>query len=894
MRCPHCAAENAQESPFCPQCGKPHAVEDLPTVDPPLSEVAAPAETGTSPPSEAFAPGDKVGGRYRIVSFLGRGGMGAVYRADDLKLGQAVALKFLSGEAADDPVRLDRLFTEARLAREVTHPNVCRVHDVGEVGGRHFISMEYVQGEDLESLLRRIGRLPQDKALDVARQLCAGLAAAHAKGVLHRDLKPANIMLDERGTVRISDFGLAVSGEEGARQGEVAGTPAYMAPEQLAGEAVSPSSDIFSLGLVLYELFTGSPAFSGRTVAELRRLHEGSSPRSPSSLIDGIDPIVESVILRCLERSPEDRPRSVVAVAATLPGGDPLAAALAAGETPSPQMIANAGGTGGMRPTLGLISMLIIIVGLIAQALNYDLQYLAGRVPLERPPEALSVTAREIVGQAGYEDPPADSVFGFEYDLDYVESVRAQEPSPTRWDELGTVRPAPIFFWYRQSPQYLVASDLFGNGSTTVGPDAPAWDFPGMVGVWLDPRGTLLRFKAVPPAVDGSKAAATPFDWSAFFDSAGLDPAALTPARPERNPLLDCDGRYAWEGFYPDQPDIPIRVEAGAYRGKAAYFEIVTPWRMRQMTTAERAGRSTFDLFLLVSLLVLMIGGSLLARRNMRLGRGDRRGASRLTVFVFISYLLWWVLSAHHVPTFGELWLFFNFLGFSLVVCGLVWIVYIALEPYARRMWPTGMITWSRLLTGRLRDPLIGRDILIGVLAGVVTRSWWSLYHILIGWLSLPGDEPVLGSLGALTGVRQALAMNINSVATALYMPMAWLFLVLLLRVLLRRQWLAVAVAVASVVLSSVAESSNPVLFSLFLTVAFGIFLFILLRVGLLAGVCWVLSMYASADVVLTADMSSWFAGRSLFTLLAVAALAAYGFYTSLAGRPLFRDDIVA
>ena len=148
MRCPHCAAENAQESPFCPQCGRPPAVEDLPTVDTPLSEVAAPAETGASPPSEAFAPGDKVGGRYRIVSFLGRGGMGAVYRADDLKLGQAVALKFLSGETADDPVRLEQLFREARLAREVTHPNECRVHDEGEVGGRHFNSMEYVQGED--------------------------------------------------------------------------------------------------------------------------------------------------------------------------------------------------------------------------------------------------------------------------------------------------------------------------------------------------------------------------------------------------------------------------------------------------------------------------------------------------------------------------------------------------------------------------------------------------------------------------------------------------------------------------------------------------------------------------------------------------------------------------
>ncbi len=753
--------------------------------------------------------------------------------------------------------------------------------------------MEYVQGEDLASLLRRIGRLPQDKALNVARQLCAGLAAAHARGVLHRDLKPANIMLDERGTVRISDFGLAVSAEEGASPGEVAGTPAYMAPEQLAGEIVSRSSDIFSLGLVLYELFTGAPAFPGRTVAELRRLYQESSPQAPSSRVDGIDPAVESVVLCCLERSPEDRPNSVAAVAAALPGGDPLAAALAAGETPSPQMVANAGGTGGMRPWLGLVVLAIIIVGLISQALDYDLVFLAGRVPLEKPPEALAVTAREIVGQTGYQDLPADRVYGFEYDLDYVESVRGQEPSPGRWSELATVRPAPIFFWYRQSPQYLVASDHFGDGPPSAGPENPAWELPEMVGVWLDPQGRLLRFKAVPPAVDAPEDGAAPFDWSAFLDRAGLDPASLIPARPKRNPLLDCDDRLAWEGSYPGQPDVPIRVEAGSHRGKAAYFEIVTPWRLRRLTGDDGAGRPAFDLFLFVMLLVLMIAGSLLARRNIRLGRGDRRGASRLTLFVFVSYALWWALRAHHVPTFGELWLLFNFLGYALVVCALVWIVYVALEPFARRLWPTGMITWSRLLAGRLRDPLIGRDILIGVLTGAVTRMWWDLYNLLIGWLSLPAEAPALGSLAALTGVRHALAINVIRVATAFYMPMAWLFLVLLLRVLLRRQWLAVAVAVPLVAFTAAFERPNPLLFFLFLAVAFGAFLIMLLHFGLLAGMCWVLAIYAGADVVLTADMSSWYAGRSFFTLLAIASLAVYGFYTSLAGRPLLRDDLL-
>ncbi|HET6957997.1 MAG TPA: serine/threonine-protein kinase, partial [Vicinamibacterales bacterium] len=206
---------------------------------------------GTAGPHR-FAPGAIVAGRYRLVSLLGRGGMGEVYRADDLKLGQPVALKFLAEDVDRDPARLTQLHTEVRMARQVSHPNVCRVYDVGELEGHTFLSMEYVDGEDLATLLRRIGRLPPDKAVEVARKVCAGLAAAHDKGVLHRDLKPANVMLDGRGNVMITDFGLAALAEEVAKGDVRSGTPAYMAPEQLEGREVTTRSDIYSLGLVLY------------------------------------------------------------------------------------------------------------------------------------------------------------------------------------------------------------------------------------------------------------------------------------------------------------------------------------------------------------------------------------------------------------------------------------------------------------------------------------------------------------------------------------------------------------------------------------------------------------------------------------------------------------------
>ena len=212
--------------------------------------------------------------------------------------------------------------------------------------------MEYVDGEDLASLLRRIGRLPPDKALEIARELCAGLAAAHEQGVLHRDLKPANIMIDGRGRVRITDFGLAVGAEDVGR-GEVAGTPAYMAPEQLAGEDASVRSDIYALGLVLYEMFTGQAGLRAASAGGMALL----STRSPDvafELSPGIDPAVERVILRCLEKDPQGAAALGAAVAAALPGGDPLAAALAAGETPSPEMVAAAGAAKSMRPSDGV------------------------------------------------------------------------------------------------------------------------------------------------------------------------------------------------------------------------------------------------------------------------------------------------------------------------------------------------------------------------------------------------------------------------------------------------------------------------------------------------------------------------------------------------------------
>lgn len=223
-------------------------------------EVSPPAVAARAQERRTLAAGSVLANRYRVITLLGRGGMGEVYRAEDMTLAQDVALKFLPEGSGGDADLLERLHAEVRNARQVSHPNVCRVYNIGESEGRHFIAMEYVDGEDLQSLLRRIGRLPPDKAEEIAYQLCAGLAAAHSVGVLHRDLKTSNVMIDGRGRARITDFGLAVRSEE-ASLGEPAGTPAFMAPEMLAGHPGSVQTDLYSLGLILYELFTGKNAF---------------------------------------------------------------------------------------------------------------------------------------------------------------------------------------------------------------------------------------------------------------------------------------------------------------------------------------------------------------------------------------------------------------------------------------------------------------------------------------------------------------------------------------------------------------------------------------------------------------------------------------------------------
>jgi serine/threonine-protein kinase len=863
---------------------------------------AAPAPSGTprrtpsSPSSGAsristsgpgrFAPGELIADRYRIVGLLGRGGMGEVYRADDLKLEQPVALKFLPEALQRDPELLARFYNEVRMARQVSHAAVCRVHDIGEVEGTAFLSMEFVDGEDLAFLLKRIGRLPGDKAIDVARQISAGLAAAHARGVLHRDLKPANIMLDGEGRARITDFGLAGLADSLRGADTRSGTPAYMSPEQLEGREVTARSDVYALGLVLYELVTGRRAFDGRSLGEILRQREMLPPR-PMELAPDMDPRLDAVIWRCLERDPSRRPGSALMVAAMLPGGDPLAAALAEGQTPSPEMIAAAGeAEERMRPEVAWAMLAAVAAVLATVPLVFGSIQLLSMLPPAKPIAVLEDRARELARSLGYRDAPADSEVGMAIDADYFRHVAGTDASPTRWSGLATGRPAVLQFYYRQSPRPLVPSSLSGQIS---------WNDPpllvsGMVSVRFDMQGRLLQFLAVPPQVDAGGQSSEDFaDWSPLFAASGLDPARFTAVASSWTPPFDVDSRVAWEGSFEERSDIPIRVEAAAHRGRPAAFYIVAPWtrpeRDEPFTSTMAARVSNWTLGLL--LFGLIAAAAILARRHLRSGRGDRRGSVRVAMAAFGLGTLRWALGAHHVASGdGEVGLFVGGLASVLFLTAVVWLFYVALEPFVRRLWPHALISWTRLLGRGPKDALVARDVLVGIAAG----SGIALLILVAFWLprglGQPAPEPVWNGAGveALLGWRSTLAVMLQiPLASAVNATATFLALVLL-RLLLRREWAAASVLVAVLGITRALGTDLPLLYSLPMWfMIHGSLVTVALRFGLLAYVVAGAVIDLLLTLPATGDLTDWTAAPMRFVFVVVLALAVWAFRTARA-----------
>jgi serine/threonine-protein kinase len=910
-KCSSCGTELLNNVRFCSSCGRPASnTDDVATLDfaaspSPFSPRPRSGSVSSSRLSSSaeylrnegrFLPGRLVASRYRIIALLGKGGMGEVYRADDLTLGQSVAMKFLPDEAGRDEALLERFRDEVRIARRVSHPNVCRVYDVGEVDGQTFFTMEYVDGEDLASLLRRIGRLPPDKALDIARHLCAGLSAAHTKGVLHRDLKPANIMLDGRGQVVITDFGLAGLADN-IRGPEVrSGTPAYMAPEQLSGKEVTMRSDIYALGLVLYEVFTGKRAFA-ESPAQLVRAGAERTPSRPSSVVKDLDPIVEKVILRCLETEPSSRPPTALAVAAALPGGDPLAAALAAGETPSPQLVAASGETAGLRPGIAVICLAAVLLGL-AVVIYLSIRYSAlEKMGLELTPEVLTQKSREIVARLGYGGRPADSAFSLRLDGDFKDYVEKND-KPPHWDAVLAARPSLLQYWYRQSPDSLVASDFMDNLLTPgiVTRDDPRTVLSGMINLELDPQGRLTYFQAIPPQKQDEKKEAAaaqtapapaPFDWNILFSAAGLDPSKLQSAQPAWTSLAASDARMAWTGTWPGTTR-PLRAEAAAFQGKPVFFSLSGSWtkpeRMKD-TEKKSIGQWIGKVFGLLLLCTLLVGSGFLARRNYLRRRGDREGALRLALVMFALEMGSFLCRGHFATVGDAISLGIIAISTGLFISGVTWMLYMAVEPWVRRHWPQTIISWSRLLSGKGRDPVVGRDILFGVVLGVV---WLLVFQIRSIPMMRMGAAPFLFSTEGLMGGREALGAWLRQWPQSIQTTLIFFFVLFGLKVLLRKEWIAAMVFVAIFALPRGLSSTYMAVELPTQILVYAIAVLIVLRFGFVPLACAIFTIDLVSNVPFSADFSAWYMTTSIFALLSVVALAGWGFYHSLGGEPLW------
>jgi len=881
MTCPSCGAASASGR-FCSACGQP------------LEHDASTGESTSDSDSfdhGRFAPGTRLGERYRIVGRLGVGGMGEVYRADDLKLGQPVALKFLPEEVERDPVRLDKLNTEIRTARQISHPNVCRVYDVGEADGRRFLTMEYVDGEDLRSLLRRIGRLPEDKGVEIARQICAGLAAMHDRGVLHRDLKPANVMLDGRGRVRLTDFGLATTMASADREGEIAGTPAYMAPEQLAGEPLSVASDLYALGAVLYELFTGERLHKTDRLQDARA-GRGASATSVALSTSGsgakLDPMIQRVIERCLEPEPKRRPQSAIVVAAALPGGDPLAAALAAGETPSPQMVAAAGAEGGLSLKIAVPLVVALVIGTFLLAgLRGRGSYL-DRVPWPDSPEVLANKAREMLDRLGYTGPVADSATGFVTDQDYVAWLKEHDTSATRWQHVASVRPPIYRFWHRTSPVEMMPLNYFGGtpgGGFAVSRSDPPMIRPGMTYLELDAEGRLISLDAVPGDKIDPPTEATEPDWAALFREAGLDPGAFTPAEPEWVSRAAADATAAWTGPGADATGATVRVEAAALGGRPVFFRLIAPWT--QPSTVEASPDSGSDVAAMVILLSILLGVPAaavgLSLRNLRLGRTDVRGATRLSVVVGLLALVAAVFSSHLPSATSTPLIVFMLGSWGAFMAVLSWTFYAALEPYARRGWPRTLIGWSRLVDGRWRDPLVGRDLLVG---GVFSVALGLLSFARTSAFTWAGTPVALAlPFREVASQQQAVSLAIAAAGQSVLVALGYVMLLVLFRIALRSERAAaigVVLLFVGIDLLNPEGTSSVLLSIVFAALASGTLVLVATRFGLLT----LAAMMAFGQISASASLVPGFSRGATITLLVLAmAPALFGFYTATRGR---------
>jgi hypothetical protein len=539
---------------------------------------------------------------------------------------------------------------------------------------------------------------------------------------------------------------------------------------------------------------------------------------------------------------------------------------------------------------LGAILATIVLVALLA-----DRVMLFRKVPLPEPPEVLTRRARQVLAQCGYADPPMDSAYHFRADGEVLRLIVRKDPSLGRWDDLAKVRPAALYFFYRQSPRSLAAHPVIteiqlGN-LLLVTDDNPPPTLPGMLGVHLDPSGLLIRLYAIPPLRSDAPPSPADMDWGRWFDpqTIGFDLNDLRPARPEWAPPCATDRQAAWIGALPDRPDRPVRVEVAAYRGRPVYFEVMPADR-----EAERPNRFPVG-FALPLALILLPGAIPLAIRNHHRGRGDMRGAVCLGAATLSIQIGAWVIGGHHSVSeeWGRLAVCLGVGGWLALVSG---VGYLAIEPAIRRRWPWRITAWNRLLDGRLRDPMVGRDLLIGLAFGAAVLLVYRAERLAAAGAGVPPPPPLMGvGPGALQvpGPPSPPDVLLFSLVFPIFVPMIYLMAFFLSFLVLRREgpawgavWLFYLAQFMLPLLGPSPTENALTFFSQGLRV--GLQVFALARFGLVAMAASLLCSTMLSLVPLTADLSAWYAYQGVIMALIVIGLAVYACFTATRGRWLF------
>jgi eukaryotic-like serine/threonine-protein kinase len=507
---------------------------------------------------------------------------------------------------------------------------------------------------------------------------------------------------------------------------------------------------------------------------------------------------------------------------------------------------------------------------------------------LDQTPEVLRARAKDIIKQLGYADQAMDTVDGFVLREDLLRYIAANDQSPSRWNKLGSGGPGPYRYWYRQSPRYFETFEPINEIS-------PALDVSGMTSLYLDMQGQLRWFIGVPPQREPPETKFPAPDWSVAFRQAGMDLANFQPVTSQFVPLHAYDTRAAWEGVDPNRPDLKTHVEAAAFHGRLVYFETIYPWDKpwRQEVAPESGGTRALTIMVIAVYLFVLIGSIFIARRNLQQGRGDRRGAARVAIFYFIVRMSVWLFGEHHNGSLGyEFDLFLLAMSRAVFTSGFLWVLYAALEPFIRRRWPRRIVSWSRLLAGSFRDPLVGRDVLIGGASGVLMILITMIGFVALRWIGQP-PELISNPGSQEIGVHLFVKKFTSEISSGLYLAFFAFFMLLVFVIVLRRERLAlIALTLLVTVLSALIAQSNVRMIPLVLLYS-AIFVFVLYRYGFLALVCGLFISHLWVFFAMTTDLTAWYATDFVIALLICVAITIYGFYTSLAGQSLLAGRLL-